>query len=641
MNNSNISLNFLEILPKEFDVKFYWKKLDEIPEEERKGFYIRNLKLEITDEKFEKLAIVFDQIESFQEEKRPQNFNFDLTKQFLFNNLTKKCIGSDLFETNRDKYHRIYFVVNRHKEGTETVWVEPYFLSKTNSFGLLLDFKFFVDDEYKKTISGPVDRRILQLSGTLDRTGKSNKEFYIFKHEKIKAFLNKFQPTINQFGVNGDFTISNKLLDLNSFLLDAKTYQFENDRENKSPYFGLQANPPLQKPLNDTNFIFVFKDNDRNIAIDLLKGLKGESFPQQFAGIEKLFRIPFNNSNITGKKVSEINDSILNELVAEIKASSKNSLPIILTNSKTTELDERLYYKIKHLFTSNDIACQVVTKDLVNNSYTLKYSLSNIGLQIFAKSGGKPWKIKPAINDCLIIGIGSKHKETFTQIDDKTYVKKIEKYFTYSVLTDSSGIFKEIQILSEDEQEENYYQKLVIKLKSIIQIAIKEGNKNIVVHTPHRISKDKVWDKVFENIPSDVLISIIIINDKHKYFGFDFSKNSLVPYESSCISISEYEYLVWFEGLQFNNSAFTKPIGSPIYINFWYSNNMDNLKNLPFRSKLLQDCINLSGANWRGFKAKQLPVSIFYCQKISEFLTKFEEYHYDNIHIDNLKPWFL
>jgi len=641
MNNSNISLCFLEIRPTEFEVKFYWKKLSEINEDQHKTFYIRSIKLTEEDEKFEKVAIVFEPQESFQEKVCTQNFNLDITKQFLFKGLLQKCKNADLFETNKDKYNRLYFILNKHKEGTETIWLEPYFLSKTNSFGFLMDYKFFVDEEYKKSIASPVDRRILQLSGTLDNSGKSNKEFYIFKLEKIKYFLNKFYTLISQFGLNSNFTISNKLLELNSFLLDAKTYLFENDRENKSPYFGLQAFPPLQKPLHDTNFIFVFKDSDRNIAIDLLKGLKGESFPQQFAGIEKLFRIKFNNDNITGKKVSEINDEVLNELVKEIKESSTNLLPIILTNSKTSELDEKLYYKVKHCFTSNNIACQVVTKDLINNSYTLKYSLSNIGLQIFAKSGGKPWKIKPAINDCLIIGIGSKNKETFVQIDDKKWAKKIEKYFTYSVLTDSSGIFKEIQILSEDEQEENYYSKLVQKLKSIVEIAINEGNKNIVVHTTHRISKEKVWDKVFDNISNDILISIIIINDKHKYFGFDLTKNSLVPYESSCVAISEFEYLVWFEGLQFSNSAFTKPIGSPIYINFWYSNNMANLKSLNFRNKLLQDCINLSGANWRGFKAKQLPVSIFYCQKISEFLTKFEEYNYDNIHIDNLKPWFL
>ncbi len=641
MINSNISINFLEITPTEFEVKFYWQKLTEINEDQRKNFYIRNIKLREEDEKFEKVAIVFEPLEGFQEKICPQNYNLDITKQLLFKVLLEKCKNADLFENSKDKYHRLYFILNKHKEGSETIWLEPYFLSKTNSFGFLLDYKFFVDDEYKKKLASPVDRRILQLSGTLDNSGKSNKEFYIFKQEKLKLFLNKFYSLISQFGFDSSFATSNKLLELKSFLLDAKTYQFENERENKSPYLGLQAFSPLQKPLNDTNFIFVFKDSDRNTAIDLLKGLKGESFPQQFAGIESLFKIKFNNDNITGKKVVEINDEVLTELVREIKESPINLVPIILTNSKASELDEQIYYKIKHCFTSNNIACQVVTKDLVNNVYSLKYSLSNIGLQIFAKSGGIPWKIKPALNDCLIIGIGSKNLETFTQVADKKWTKKIEKYFTYSVLTDSSGIFKEIQILSEDEDEENYYSKLVQKLKSVIEKAIKEGNKNIVVHTPHRISKDKVWDKVFYNIPNDILVSIIIINDKHKYFGFDLSKNSLVPYESSCVAISEVEYLVWFEGLQFNNSAFTKPIGSPIYINFWYSNNMSNLKNINFRNKLLQDCINLSGANWRGFKAKQLPVSIFYCQKISEFLTKFEEYHYDNILIDNLKPWFL
>lgn len=641
MTNSNISLNFLELSPKKFDVIFYWKNLDLIDEDEKKNFYIRSFKINDNDDKATKVAIKFEPFSDFCEKIVSQSFNTDITKQYVFFLLSKQFLIADKLKTSRDKYHRIYLILKKHIEGTETVWIEPYYFTKSNSFGILFDYKFFVDEEYKKKISSSVDRNILQLSGTLDKAGKSNKEFYIFKYEKIKLFLTKFYNQFSEFTSTNNFTISNKPLELSSFLLNSKTYLFENDKENKSPYLGLLNNQPLQKPLRDTHFIFVFKESDRNIAIDLLKGLKGESFPQQFSGIQGLFGIKFNNSNITGKKVSVINNEVLKEIVNEIKTSEVNILPIILTNSKTSDEDEKLYYTIKHIFTSNNIACQVVTKDLVNNSYSLKYSLSNIGLQIFAKSGGKPWKIKPAINDCLIIGIGSKNKETYTQIDNLTYTKKIEKYFTYSVLTDSSGIFKEIQILSEDEQEENYYNKLVIKLDSIIQSSINEGNKNIVVHTPHRISKEKVWDKVFKKVSDDITISVIIINDKHKYFGFDFTKNSLVPYESSCVSISDYEYLVWFEGLQFNNSAFTKPIGGPIYINFWYSNNLENLKNNKFRSDLLQDCINLSGANWRGFKAKQLPVSIFYCQKISEFLTKFEKYDFDNIHIDNLKPWFL
>lgn len=641
MTNSTIALNFLAIETKIFEVKFYWKRINEISEEEQKIFYKRDISLQKGYGNFERVAIVFEPRIGFQEENYPNCLNLDITKNFLFYWMKKKCTTSEIFETTRDKYRRIYFIIGKHKEGTETVWLEPYYLATNNSFGFLIDFKFFVDPNYQNSISSPVDKAILFLSGSLDYTGKSNKEFYIFKYEKVKLFITTYYENIYQFGLNEDFIISNKLLELKAYLLEPKIYQFEDEKENKSPYFGLQTNAPLQRPENTTNFIFVFKENDRDVAVDLLKGLKGESFPQQFAGIEKLFRIKFNNDNIIGKKVDEINDQTLSELVSEVKKSTTNLLPIILTNSKTSELDEELYYKIKHTFTSNNIACQVVTKELVNNSYTLKYSLSNIGLQIFAKSGGKPWKIKPAINDCLIIGIGSKNRETFTRSEDTKLIKKIEKYFAYSVLTDSSGIFKEIQVLSEDVQEENYYAKLIVKLKSIIEAAAKEGNKNIVVHTPYKMSKEKVWDKVFETISSGITITVIIINDRHKYFGYDFSKNSLVPYESSYLQISKFEYLVWFEGLQFNHSAFTKPIGSPLYIHFWYSNDMENLKNVEFKSRLLQDCINLSGANWRGFKTKQLPVSIFYCQKIAEFLTKFEEYKYKNVRIDNLKPWFL
>lgn len=641
MNKSNIGLNFLEITPKDFDVIFYWKKLELVREEDKKKYYIRNIKILEGDEKFEKVAIVFEEKVDFEKKIVSQKFNIDLTKKYLLFGLTKKTDNLERYDTRKDKYNRIYLVLNTHKEGVETVWLEPYFLSRTGSFGVLLDFRFFVDDDYKKLISSSVDRRVLQITGTLTNSGKTNKERYIFKYEKIQTFFNKFYQEIKTFQINSQFHVSEKLIELRSFLLNPKIYIFGNEKENKSPYFGLQNNPPLQSPSEVTRFVFIFKINDRNTAIDLLRGLKGESFPQQFSGIESLFGIQFNNDNITGKKVEFINEKVLEELIIEIKDSPDNVLPIILTNSKTNKEDEKIYYKLKHMFTSNNIPCQVVTKDLVNNSYSLKYSLSNIGLQLFAKAGGKPWKIKPATNNCLIIGIGSKNKETYIKGEDLRYTKKTERYFTYSVLTDSSGLFKEIQVLSDDKEEGNYYSKLVTNLNLIIRTSIEEGNKSIVVHSPYKISKEKVWDKIFKKLPKEVTISVIIINDRHKYFGFDFAKNSLVPYESTSLAISEKEYLVWFEGLQFNNSAFSKSIGSPIYINFWHSNKLENLKDLSFRKQLLQDCINLSGANWRGFKAKQLPVSIFYCQKISEFLTKFEEYNLEDIQIDNLKPWFL
>lgn len=644
---NKIALNFLEISPNVFDVTFFRRKLDLVPEIDRRNYYIKNLKEEVENEKFEKYAIVFQEMEGFEKQVVSQSFNIDITKNFLFtalkNQISTKSITT--FENNKDKYHRVYLPLNISTEGTETVWIEPYFLKQNNAYGFLIDFKFWVNPEYKKGVSGSVDKKILQLSGTLDNKGYANKAFYQFKYEKIKQFFNKYLPNLIQISFGSvDFMLSEDLSQLNAFSLNPKTYQFFNEVENASPYFGLLKNPPFQNLEKQTNYLFIFKETDRNIAVTLLNGLKGISSPNTFSGIEKLFRIPFNNDCIKGKKVAELSFDVLNEVVAEIKTereSGINILPIVLTNSKNTDADDRLYYLIKHTFTKNNIACQVVTKDLVNHSNSLNWSLSNIGLQIFAKAGGKPWKVKPAIKECLIIGIGSKNKEVLTIDENGNKKRKIEKYLTYSVLTDSSGLFKEIQILSETDNEEDYYKSLINKLNSIIQQTIKDGNKDIVIHTPFRISKPKVWDILFEKIPPEVNVSVLLINSDHKYFGFDFSKNALVPYESSFVTLSEYEYLVWFEGLQYNNAPFSKPIGRPIYIDFWHSNNAELLHNVGYRKNVLQDCINLSGANWRGFKAKQLPVSIFYCQKIADFLKKFEDYGLEHIEFENLKPWFL
>ncbi|WP_218330812.1 argonaute/piwi family protein [Hydrotalea lipotrueae] len=647
MKKEFISLNFIEFNPKKFDAVFYCQKLDLIPDENRRNYYIRNLKPSDDANKFEKFAIVFEAQEGFERKVISHTENIDITKRLIFYNLKKllRTKGIKDIEVNKDKYHRIYLPIEKHNEGVETIWIEPYFLKQTNSFGILIDFKFLVSQEYKKSLSSPVDKRILQLSGTLDSRGNSNKAFYQFKFEKLKKFFSQYYQPLSSIHIGEvNFQLSQSLTEISAHSLNPKIYQFQNDVENASPYFGLQKNKPYQNPEKETNFLFVFKDIDRNIAINLLNGLKGITSPNTFSGIESLFKIPFNNDCIKGKKVVELSLEVLNSIVEEIKIEKekgKNVLPIFITNSRVNQADDKLYFLIKHTFTKNNIPCQVVTKDLISNTKSLSWSLSNIGLQIFAKAGGKPWKVKPAIKEGLIIGIGSKNKEAFITDENGFTRKKIEKYLTYSVLTDSSGLFKEIQILSETDNEADYYKTLITKLTTIIEQAVKDGYKDIVIHIPFRISKEKVWDVIFKKISNDINVSVILINSDHKYFGYDLSKNALVPYESTFITLSEYEYLVWFEGLQYNNAPFSKPIGSPIYIDFWYSNTKTLLQNISYRKSLLQDCINLSGANWRGFKAKQLPVSIFYCQKIADFLKKFEDYELEHIEFENLKPWFL
>lgn len=644
--DNKISLNYLEITPQDFNITFYYKKADLIPQNERGNFFKLNLKIDSCDNNINKYAIVFDKCDDFIENKVSNKHNIELTKRYIFHVIERALINNNikLYQDHKDKYKRIYLPLLKYDEGTETIWLEPYFLLFRNTFGLLIDYKFFVDTEYKKQIKGSVDKRILQLSGSLDNKGYSNKDFYLFRYKKIEEFLSKYYPTVSCFSI-GDmtFTLSKEFVKLESSLLKNKVYQMAGEKESKSTYLGLQNFGPLQMPNVETKYIFVFKERDRNMAVSLLKGLQGTTHPTTFRGIESIFRLPFHNSVIEGKKVEELDDQVFEDVIQIVKserARNNNLMPIFITNSKINEDDDKLYYRIKYLFTRQGIPCQIVTKALINTD-SLKYSLCNIGLQIFAKIGGKPWKVKVENSDCLIIGIGDKHKKNVYIDEFGVRQQKIEKYLAYSVLTDSSGLFKEIQVLSETDNENDYYISLIEKLKGIITKATSDGYKNIVIHTPFRISKTKVWDMIFTNVSPEVTITVLIINSKHKFFGYDFSKNSYVPYESTYIALSFYEYLVWFEGLQYTKSSISNLIGAPVYINLWYSNKPQLFNDIHYRRKCLQDCINLSGANWRGFRAKQLPVSIFYCNTIAEFLKKFEDYKFPDIKIENLNPWFL
>ena len=111
-----------------------------------------------------------------------------------------------------------------------------------------------------------------------------------------------------------------------------------------------------------------------------------------------------------------------------------------------------------------------------------------------------------------------------------------------------------------------------------------------------------------------------------------------MPYESTVIPLSRSEFLVWFEGLQYGQQTVRKMVGSPLHVKFTYPN--EGLTREQQRAHL-QDAINLSGANWRGFNAKSLPVSVYYAQLIARYLREFEIHGLPTVDVDTLTPWFL
>lgn len=625
-----IRLNFLPLSRQDFSVAVYRRPAGVDVYDDNLYYY--NFRDEAgTSIKYE---VANEEAPGFDKFSVPVKIYHDVVARRLYDHFLKACKEIDGFFIRREhdkRNKRIHFTVEAHPKGRKCVWLEPHYLKSEQKWGILIGFQFVVNDDESGNAKHSLDRDILIATGSLNAKGQSNLDFYLYKHDYLKKFIATVLPAINaKFPV----AIQTDLLGLDSRQLKSKEYYFRDGHTSSSSYFGLSKAAPLLPPTNEGYYDFVYLEEDRDYAVALLKGLRGDSHPNTFPGLKKLFQIPFTNDFVRGTPIKAFSEEEIDKKIAAIKEEGKNVVPVIITNARKDLADDKLYYFLKNKFTNAGIACQVVTKDLIRNDNAIKYSLSNIGLQIFAKSGGTPWKMKPAGSDYLIIGIGQSYNVEKTP-DGNT----VEKNITYSVLTDSSGIFKDIQVLSEGlESDDSYWQKLVTNISAIINSS---NSKKVALHLPFRISKPKVLEKVVSQIGQDIELCVLVINDKNDYFGFDYANNGLVPFEGSFVKLSKFEYLVWFEGILPNNPKITKRFGNPLLVKFWYSNKPELLEEPSYREALLQDCINLSGANWRGFKAKQLPVSIFYCQRIAEFIGKFREYHLEHIEINNLKPWFL
>ncbi len=625
-NEYSIALNFFPLLDQDQNFKIFRKKV----EEQQKPFEdcVKYSLPTNSEETYESYWVSYTNHNEFQEFECNYHTNRSLTLNFLFKNIcqsSKESLEEGSFEIRKKIGNRIHYNVEYFKEGKRQVSVEPYFLKSINKFGILLNFEF-------KNETRNFNRKIQQLSLSLDANFRSNTSYYADKYWMIGKFINSdfSKIFIDRFNLK----CISKFENIKSYKLDIKNYTFNQGVAN-SQYLGIKNYKPLKTVDDELILYFIYRKGEREYAVKLIDALKGKSFPNVFPGLEKLFELRV--GGIKGVSLNNFSDQNIINSINEIKKIKRRVLPVVLLDDKEIDKENsKKYYRVKHHFINNDYPIQVVTKGLIDNQYSFKYSVANIALQLFSKAGGIPWKVKARNEKCLIIGIGKSHRW-----DNENNERVIKQFYAYSVLVDSSGIFKSINVLSQSNSEENYYEGLKNGLKETI-LKNEDKYQKIVLHTPFKIRKKEFQAiiDVLSKIKSETNIEFVVlkINTNNKFFGFYKGLNSLVPYESSFMVIGEKEYLVWFEGSQYHNKRIQKRFGGPTHIEVSYSSAELNLND---KKSYLQDTINLSGANWRGFNSKSLPVSIYYCQIISRFLNEFDSLNYDKISIQNLKPWFI
>jgi hypothetical protein len=563
--------------------------------------------------------------------------NDHLAVAYLFELLKKKCrkvLKPSEYLIKDGFVRRIGFILEQHREGDETVWFEPYFLRAKRIFGFLADF------EFQKRSGEPFSKRIQQLSLSLDRHFKENKNFYVDRFEKLQHFTQDFHHKLFplEYSDHLFMDVKTTLSLLDAPTLSIKRYIFCEGRKATSQFKGIKDCGPLGPVRDNVLLYFVYRPYDKPLSYDLYRALRGDTYAT-FAGMKQMFGYELGQQHVAGVPVDDFDPKTMDRTIDTIKAAGSDRLvvPIVIVpwhKGEENRTAEDSYYLLKHRFLRQNLPTQLVSLSTLQDKNKLKWSISNIALGVFAKMGGHPWKVEPQTEKCLIIGIGQSHK-----IVDR----QIKKYYAYSVLTDSSGLYQDLRVLSRSTKEDTYLEQLSSNLTQVLTDYADRFSK-FAIHTTFSIRKteleaiQQVIEKYSSKADSSTEFVVLKFNDINKFFGYSPNSNSMVPYESSFAQLSSREYLVWFEGLQYHNPNVYKRIGGPVHIDFIYpKHDLDE----QMKRDYLQDALNLSGANWRGFNAKSLPVSIYYAHLVARYLREFDRLGLEEIELSNLTPWFL
>lgn len=584
--------------------------------------------------------VVSEQAEGFEPFDYDYSWNPDLSRRILFDSLKRSVVANltaDQYEFPENSFiQEVSLIMKTHDEGAETLEIQPYTLKATRQIGFLVDFHF------RKAASVEFNRKVQQLSLSLDRNFRRNVDYYADRTAKLRAFLQERWHVFEELklpGTNTALNIRKEFVALPAERLRPKVYVFAGGKEGRSQFTGLRDFGPLEPLRAPPRLLFAFREQDRTAARRLAMAISGQKQRGQFnfPGFQKLFAsaVHIDSDPIVLPDLSS--GSMETALVRAKAAQTDDSeiVPVIVLPYG----DDNGYLQQKAYFSHAGLPTQVCTLKVLQDEESLKWSIANIALQIFCKAGGRPWKVRPTADRSLIIGISQSHK--LKKVDGK---RQVEKYFAFSVLTDSSGLFQKIQVLGDETDHGAYLAALSANLKQALEQNA-GAFQRVVIHTSFKLKHDEIRaiQKVTREVASadhgQCRFSVIKVNQHNRFFGTNRSVNSLVPYEATKVRLGPHEYLVWFEGIFPDKPNVTKAFPGPTHLQFL---KVEEDGTSPAEEReLLQDIVNLSGANWRGFNAKSAPVSVFYCHLVAKLVHNFHEQGLPMPAVQDIQPWFL
>lgn len=432
-------------------------------------------------------------------------------------------------------------------------------------------------------------------------------------------------------------------------ILNEPWLRFGNSVTDKLTFRGLRKGGPFDihqlSRKEKLNILFVYPEGKKDIADYFFDKLT--SGYRNFIGFNNLFRqdlqkinelkIPIKNISQTKMIADEYKSKLKNFLQSQ---RSEIDIAIIMHSGKPYFTYESPYFSTKSLLGAHGKPTQSIDiekfENLIGSDTTLAYFLANVSLAIYAKTGGKPWALDIGLGGSdLILGIGG------TRID-------AQNYFAFTTLFERNGTF-DYWASDISRGKENYVKSLKSQINNVVkdyieqhpETQVKKISFHIAGKRPGKLEKQAVLE-VMEEGSAKFEYALFHINTSSLFWITDDKNAFLLPDEGLKVRLRSKDFLIIVEGYKPNVKLIGRLV-KPLRITA-----IDFTVPYEEIDDMVKEIYGLTRMNWRGFRTKKIPVSVYYPHILSYLLYELHKHDRDGIFNDIMletelrrKAWFL
>lgn len=279
------------------------------------------------------------------------------------------------------------------------------------------------------------------------------------------------------------------------------------------------------------------------------------------------------------------------------------------------------YYAAKLEASARGIPCQLLALERLKADESLKWSLANIGLQIYAKLGNVPWVVEaPDVPNDMIIGIGRREVRA-------SRIGSLKRYMGFTTAYKNNGAFLTFQGLSPVGSVDDYCGQLSNAVESALrqfQLSSKKRPDRVVFHSFKKVGEQEIRaleDGISSGTDNATALpyALVHIDEFGNFLLFDGDHKTYLPASGYAVGLGALQGLLMTEG---NERYERRKMGfpAPLIVRLDHRSKLDEMHLPQIYLDLLYQVFSLSKVNWRGFNAAAIPVTLNYSRLIAELI---------------------